>query len=265
VSKKSMIGRVSLLTSILCVMILGNSINSYGTDEQTIKQLKEKLILANKILELEKLATPYGHVSIRIPGTETFLITRSVAPGIATLDDIVICDLNGKVLEGKYKNTYSEVAIHTGVYKKRKEFNSVVHTHSPYVIALSMAGMTVLPSNLQAIEVGIEPIAMYNKMVFIDKPVFGEEVADLLGPNKAVILKGHGAVVVGMSIEEAMYAARILETSARFQWMARCVGSIVPVTEQERQLLIEFHKSAAATPGRGGSREWAYYEFILKK
>jgi hypothetical protein len=55
-----------------------------------------------------------------------------------------------------------------------------------------MAETTVLPANLQATFVGLEPIAVYKKMVFIDKPALGEEVADLLGPNKAVILKGHG-------------------------------------------------------------------------
>ena len=70
--KKFMIRRVVLLTLITCCMISGNLIFSYGADESTIKQLKEKLIIADKILELGKLATPYGHVSVRIPGTESF-------------------------------------------------------------------------------------------------------------------------------------------------------------------------------------------------
>ena len=48
--KKSMVKRVLLLTLITCVMISGNLISSYGADESTIKQLKEKLIIANKIL-----------------------------------------------------------------------------------------------------------------------------------------------------------------------------------------------------------------------
>ncbi len=55
--------------------------------------LKEKLIIAGKILDREGLARPMGHISVRIPGTETFLITRSIAPGMATLEDIVVCNL----------------------------------------------------------------------------------------------------------------------------------------------------------------------------
>ena len=262
--KKSMIKRVLLPTLITCIMISGNFISSYGADESTIKQLKEKLIIANKILELEKLANPFGHVSVRIPGTETFLITRSVAPGIATMDDIVVCDLNGKVLEGKYKSTYSEVVIHTAVYKKRKDINSVVHTHSSHVIALSMTDNTVLPVNLMALGIGPKPIALFKKMVYIDTPELGEEVCDLLGQNKAVILKGHGAVIVGKNIESAMSTSRSLENSAMLQWMATCIGKLVPITEQEKRKVFEFQQRVEQG-GSGYQREWAYYESILKK
>jgi L-ribulose-5-phosphate 4-epimerase len=160
-----------------------------GASVAAIKQLQQRLLIANRILDLEKLATPFGHISARIPGTETFLITRSISPGAAVMNDILVCDMDGKILQGKYNDTYSEVVIHTAVYKKRKDVNSVVHFHSTYVIALSLAGHTVLPANLQATVVGLEPIAVYQRMIFIDNPHVGGEVADLLGTNKAVILK----------------------------------------------------------------------------
>jgi ribulose-5-phosphate 4-epimerase/fuculose-1-phosphate aldolase len=262
--KKFMIRGVLILTLITYFMISGDLVCSYAADESTVRQLKEKLIIANKILELEKLATPYGHVSVRIPGTESFLITRSVAPGMATLDDIVVCDLNGKVLEGKYKSTYSEVVIHTGVYKKRKDVHSVVHTHSSYVIALSMTDNTVLPVNLMALGIGPQPIALFSKMVYIDKQGLGEEICDLLGPNKAVILKGHGAVIVGANIEGAVSIARSLEYNAMLQWMARCVGNLAPMTEEEKQMAIQFQQKVEKR-GSGYQRGWAYYESILKK
>jgi ribulose-5-phosphate 4-epimerase/fuculose-1-phosphate aldolase len=121
-----------------CTMVSEGHTGSSRTHQVTLRELKRKLITANKILELEKLATPFGHVSARIPGTETFLITRNIAPGMATPADIIACDLNGNVLEGKYKETYAEVAMHTGVYRKRKDVNSVVHTHSSYVASLSI-------------------------------------------------------------------------------------------------------------------------------
>jgi ribulose-5-phosphate 4-epimerase/fuculose-1-phosphate aldolase len=230
----------------------------------TIRQLKQTLITANRILDLEKLATPFGHISVRIPGTETFLITRSVSPGTAVMNDILVCDMDGNILQGKYNDTYSEVVIHTGVYKKRKDVNSVVHFHSTYVIALSLAGHTVIPANLQATVVGLKPIAVYKKMLFIDKPHLGEEVADLLGADKkVVILKGHGAVAVGVSIQETMYAALSLERSAMYQWMARSVGKVNPISAADKKDLTEYHKRLQRG-GHGSSREWTYYEWKLK-
>ena len=254
-----------LLFVVAIVMMGGNITSGYGADEATIQKLKEKLALANMILEYEKMATPFGHVSARIPGTETFLIAGgAVAPGMVTMEDMVVCDMDGKVLQGKHKRTYSEVVIHTEAYKKRKDMNSVVHTHTPYVIALSLLDHTVVPADLSSLSLGPEPIALYKKMVFIDIPDFAAEVSDLFGPNKAVILRGHGAVVVGKSIEDAMFTAKILENSAMLQFMVRSAGKLAPLTEQEKAPVIEFIKKMDQS-GIGGQREWGYYEFKLRK
>lgn len=234
------------------------------TEDATLKELKRKLIVANHILDSENLATPFGHISVRVPGTENFLITRSVAPGEATREDIVVCDREGKIIEGKYRDTYSEVVIHSEVFKVRKEFASVIHFHSTHVIALSMAGATVLPANLQMTTVGLEPIAVYDSMLFVNRPALGAKVARLLGPNKAVILKAHGAVACGHCIEDAIYTALTLERSAMFQWMARCLGSIKPVSAQEKKELAKYHRSLLR-PGHGGAREWAYFEWKQKQ
>jgi ribulose-5-phosphate 4-epimerase/fuculose-1-phosphate aldolase len=240
----------------------GRNTTGKKANEATIRTLKRKLLMANKILELEKLATPFGHISVRIPGTETFLITRSISPAVAVMDDILVCDMVGQIIKGKYNDTYSEVVIHTGVYKKRPDVNSAVHFHSTYVIGLSLAGLTVIPANLQAAVVGLEPIPVFKKMVFIDTPELGDEVAGLLGPKKAVILKGHGAVAVGESIEETLYTALNLERSAMYQWMARSVGKLAPVSVKEKKELTRYHASLRRA-GHGSSREWTYYEWKL--
>jgi ribulose-5-phosphate 4-epimerase/fuculose-1-phosphate aldolase len=234
-----------------------------GTSAAAVRHLKQKLLTANRILDLERLATPFGHISVRIPGTETFLITRSISPGAAVMNDILVCDMDGKILRGKYQDTYSEVVIHTEVYKKRKDVNSVVHFHSTHVIALSLAGHTVIPANLQVTVVGLKPVAVYKKMLFIDKPRLAMEIADLMGADKAVILKGHGAVAAGVSIEETMYTALNLERSAMYQWMARNVGKVDPISAADMNELTKYHKRLQRG-GHGSSREWTYYEWKLK-
>jgi ribulose-5-phosphate 4-epimerase/fuculose-1-phosphate aldolase len=228
--------------------------------------MKEKLILANKLLDVEGLARPLGHISVRIPNTETFLITRNVAPGMAVLDDIVVCNLEGKVIEGKYPKTFSEVVIHSEIYKKRKDVQSVAHTHSLHVIALSMTETSILPASFEAIELGAQPIAIYKKIAFIDKPEQASEICDLLGPNKAVMLKGHGAVVVGKSIEETAVMSSKLELTARLQLLASSAGKIVSFTEEEKKPVVGFLDAVEKRGGTSTSygRAWLYYEHTMK-
>lgn len=247
-------------------MITANHPPARAADPTVIKELKGKLLLANQIMDRENLARPLGHISVRIPGTETFLITRNVAPGMAVLeDDILVCDMDGQVIQGKYPRTFSEVVIHTGIYRKRKDIMSVAHTHTRYAIALSMTGADLLPASFEAIGVGPEPIATFSRLVFIDTPELGEEIADLLGPNKAVILRAHGSVAVGRSIEEATITALKLEQAAQLQLIASSAGKVTAFTDQEKQPLIEFLNK---TEMRGGTttsygRGWAYYEHVL--
>lgn len=271
--KKSMMRRVILLSLVTCLMIVTNFAFSYGADDATISDLKQKLVVANKILDLENVAKPLGHVSIRIPGTDTFLITRSISPGAATLDDIVICDAKGKVIEGKYRQTYSEVAIHAGIYKKRKDINSVIHTHSDYVTALSMLEIPILPASFNALEMGPQPIAIFKKLNFIEEIQDGEAIADLLGPNRGVTLKGHGGVIVGRNVEEAVYFALKMELAAKLQWMASAVGKLVPYTEEEKRPALEYldkyymqvdPSKIPPTFKTSYQRLWSYYEGKLK-
>jgi len=234
--------------------------------QPSIQQLKDKLIMANKILDAEGLAKPLGHISVRIPNTETFLITRNVAPGMSVLDDILVCNIDGKVIEGKYSRTFSEVVIHSEIYKKRKDIQSVAHTHSLHVIALSMTETPILPASFEAIELGPGPIAIYKKIAFIDKPEQASEICDLLGPNKAVMLKGHGAVIVGKSIEETTILSYKLELAARLQLLAASIGKIAPFTEDEKKPINEFleavEKRGVTSTSYG--RAWLYYQHVLK-
>ena len=232
-----------------------------------IKDLKKKLVIASRILDREDLARPLGHITVRIPGTETFLITRGVSPGMATMNDIVVCDLEGKVLQGKYSSTFGEVIAHAGVYRKRKDIQSVAHTHSWFVMALSMTETTIVPASWESMKVAYEPIALYKRIAYLDNLEVAEEVAGLIGRNRAVILKGHGAIIVGKSIEEATISAIDLERAAKVQLLAAAAGKLVPFTEGEKEPLIRFltkMESEAGTRNPFG-RAWEYYKSQLRE
>jgi ribulose-5-phosphate 4-epimerase/fuculose-1-phosphate aldolase len=232
-----------------------------SVDPSVIHELKEKLIIASRILDMEDLARPLGHISARIPGTDTFFITRGISPGLVSEDDFVTCNLDGRVVEGKYSKTFGEVMAHAGVYRKRKDIQSVSHTHSWNVMALSMTEATVVPASFESMKVAYEPVALYKRMVFIDRIEIGEEVADLIGPNRAVILKGHGAIIVGKSIEEATVSSVDLERAAKVQLMAASTGKLVELGEDDKKEMIRFLRHVEALPGPSGpfGRAWEYY------
>jgi len=106
------------------------------------------------------------------------------------VDDVLVCDMDGNVVEGKYSRTFGEVLAHAGVYRKRKDIRSVAHTHSWNVMALSMTETTIVPASFESIKVAYEPVALYKKVSFLDNLEVTEEIAGLIGPNRAVILKG---------------------------------------------------------------------------
>jgi L-fuculose-phosphate aldolase len=180
---------------------------------------------------------------------------------MATLDDIVVCNIEGKVIQGKYSETFGEVLGHSAVYKKRKDITSVAHTHSPHVIALSMTGNTLLNLGTEALKVGFGTIGLYEKFRMLEDQEVGEEVADLIRENKAVILRGHGAVVVGQSIERCTVACIYLEKAARYQLMAASTGRLAIFSEEEKKPVVEFLKKVGTLKGTGSSdsRAWEYY------
>jgi ribulose-5-phosphate 4-epimerase/fuculose-1-phosphate aldolase len=248
-------------------MTAADSKQAKRRDRAVLRELKEKLILAGRILDMEDLVRPLGHITVRVPGTETFLITRGVSPGMATVDDVLVCDMDGNVIEGKYSRTFGEVLAHAGVYRKRKDIRSVAHTHSWNVMALSMTETTIVPASFESIKVAYEPVALYKKVSFLDNLEVTEEIADLIGSNRAVILKGHGAIVAGKSIEEATVSAIDLERAAKAQFMASCAGKLVPFTEKEMEPLVKFLRNIEAQTGTTNpfERAWAYYKSRLAK
>ena len=271
---ENVINRHALLVLVLFVMIPTHITLSEAADQAMINALKEKLIYANKILDMEGLARPMGHISTRIPGTETFLIARSIAPGmVATLDDIVVCDLKGKVIQGKDR-TYGEVQGHAAVYRKRKDIQSVAHTHSAHVIALTMTGQTLLMASSQAMKAGYKaPIGFFKKTIQLEKPEICEEVADMIGPNNVVLLRAHGALVVGNSVEECIVNACDLEIAARYQILASSAGKLVLLTQEDMDMLTPFKEKTAKQGGDWQSigtasstgRAWEYYKAKVKK
>lgn len=207
--------------------------------------------MGNRILFHQGLADYHGHQSARIPGTRRFLIKPVLAPlGYITSRDIIEVDIDEykKVCEenwakaGKRREVTRlripprETMIHAAIYERRADVNSVVHTHQPIATAFSAAGVPLLPIYNQAAPFAPEtPIFPSPRLIYAVED--GVELCQTLGDRMAVLLQGHGIVVVGDSVEYATVQAIYLERTAHMQWVASSVGKPVTMPQKEIQVM----------------------------
>ena len=105
-------------------------------------QLRRDVALANRIIERFGLSNAFGHVSARIPGTQTFLVPTRRSPGLAEPDTLLVVDTDGNVTSGEGEAN-SEVWIHARIYAARADVGAVVHTHPPACVCLTQIGQPI--------------------------------------------------------------------------------------------------------------------------
>jgi ribulose-5-phosphate 4-epimerase/fuculose-1-phosphate aldolase len=242
------------------------------TSKREIEELKKKVALGNRILFHQGLADYHGHLSARIPGTRKFLIKPVLAPlGSISSRDIItvdideykaVCEQNwakagGKRAVTKLKVPPRETMIHASIYEARPDVNSVAHTHQPLATAFSVAGVPLLPIYNQAAPFAPEtPIFPSPRLIYTVQD--GVEICRTLGDRMAMLLQGHGIVVVGDSLEYAAVHAIYLERTAHMQWVASSVGKPVTMPQKEIDIMKEnmVYRSYDA---------FAYFVSLLKK
>jgi L-fuculose-phosphate aldolase len=193
-------------------------------------ELKEKMIWAGKVLVAEGQDDfTRGHISLRLPDDSSrfFMKAHSLGLDEITLDNILTIDLEGNVVAGTARR-HSEVYIHSEIFKARPDVNCVLHTHPPYSIALSASGRP-LKCYSQPGALFYESLGVYNETInLIRTHEMGAGVARALGSNRAVLLKNHGVVVAGASIEEVVIGTIMLENGAMVQLTAEAAGDTAP-------------------------------------
>ena len=200
--------------------------------------VREKLALACKLLYMEGLMDHGGLVGARLPETGGLVLnpremrgTQGRHPGLMEAGDMVVVDASGKRIEGT-NNPPSETPIFTGVFAARPEVMAVFHLHLEYATLFSIVGKPLLAVGVTGAPFG-ETVPVHPDPTLIQRHEQGVEVARTLGERAAVILRGHGAVIVGGSIEEAFVASVMLEDNALRLFRASQIGTPQPLAGTE--------------------------------
>ena len=204
----------------------------------TVEALKEKMVLACKVLQKQGVLDGYGHLSARLPG-DRILSTPHMPPGKVALRDIIVIDMQGKKLEGSGEPN-GETPMHTSIYKARADVQCILHYHPDEVIAVSVAsqGIKVVANCGVHFHRGT-PI--YDSPLLIRNHERGDQVAATLGDRNAVLLRGHGGTVVAKDLDKLLRLGIDHVRSARIQIMTASLGPAKTHTQAECEEMAKGH------------------------
>jgi ribulose-5-phosphate 4-epimerase/fuculose-1-phosphate aldolase len=218
--------------------------------------LRRDLVLANHIIERFHLSNAFGHVSVRIPGTQTFLFPTRRSPGLADEAHLLVLDTDGKILSGE-GTPNSEFWIHARIYAARPDVGGVVHAHPAACICLTQIGQPhrIVHNGGGAFHAGVPE---FERIGLIRSAVLGDLLAQRLGGGTAVMMRGHGFTTVAADVRTATVAACLLEESAELQlrMLAAAGGDAARIRAYTQE---ETDRVSTVLEPRVVSRAWEYY------
>ena len=178
-----------------------------------------------------------GNISIRLDDDRVLCTPAGISKGMMEPDDLVICDLDGNLLEGHRPRT-SEIAMHLTIYKLRSDVRSVLHAHPPVATGFAVAGralnLALLPEVI--INLGCVPMADYG---LPGTPALTEGMLPYIPKYDAILMQNHGAVAYGDCLHRAFFNMETVEHFARITLVAELLGGARPLPRDEVQKLFD--------------------------
>lgn len=180
---------------------------------------------AKKMLAEGLVEGTSGNISGRLPDGLVCLTPSSVPYDSMLLEDLVVVDLAGTVVEGTRAPT-TEKDLHLAALRRYPELGAVIHTHAVYATMFALAHQPI-PAVIEEVVVyvgGDVPCCAYRGTGSV---ALGDEVADHLVDRGATLLANHGLVTCGASPSAALHNAALVERTAKIIWGARAMGATI--------------------------------------
>jgi ribulose-5-phosphate 4-epimerase/fuculose-1-phosphate aldolase len=168
-----------------------------------------------------------GHITARDPEfTDTFWVNPfGVHFSQVNVSNLIRCDHDGKVVEGRHPVNAAAFAIHSNIHHARPDAIAAAHSHSVHGRAWSTLGRPLDPLT-QDVCAFFDDHAVYDDFggVVVDLDE-GARIAKALGSCKAAILQNHGLLTVGKTVDEAAWWFISMERSCQVQLLAEAAGA----------------------------------------
>lgn len=237
---------------------------------KTDTSLARKVALSCRILaKLGMFKETTGHVSARLGNAH--MLIRGRGPKETGLlftkpSDVIVADLDGRNQDKKTGlKPPNEAVIHGEIYKARPHAAAVVHAHPPAVVLCSMAGIELRPIfggyDPNSMRLALKGIPVYLRSLTLNTLEQVHAMQEVMGDGDICILRGHGLIVVGTSVEQATLTSIKLDTLAKMNLQAASLGTVPSISDED---IAEFKNRA----GKGNSSVdglWRYYcEWLTK-
>jgi len=194
-----------------------------------------------------------GHITARDPETPDRFWVNPFGMHFSQIrvSDLVLVDSHGSVVEGDYPVNAAAFAIHSQVHAARPDVIAAAHAHSMYGKSWSSLGRLLDPLTQDACAFYRDHGLFDDYTGIVLETSEGERIAAALGGNKAVILRNHGLLTVGHSVEEAVWWFIAMERSCQAQLLAEAAGTPVRIE----------HDNAVVTHGQLGTPQAGWFQF----
>ncbi len=236
--------------------------NDKPSARQLVKVAEQELDIACKILEWE-IGDIWGHVGVRLPEDKGIAVQLFRRAEEGKKSWLVHFDYALKKLAG-VGTPPREAVIYTEIFKARPDVNAAVHCHASTCVAMSLTDTPVSCVHVQSGRFG-KGVPIYPRPIYILDDSEGADLARTLGDAKGMMIKGHGIVAVGSSIDEACFNAVYMERTAKIMAMAKLFDFTGVPDDFIGQLSSSKEKLLSRGRRLAHSAEWNYYAELINK
>ncbi len=194
--------------------------------------MKKALVdIGQRLYAREFVSGTDGNFSVKLDDDRILITPAGVAKGRLAPNDLVLVDQNGKQLQGKNKPS-SEMAMHLIVYRNRPDIRACVHAHPPHATAFAVAGVHLAEDILPEVVVAVGgiPLTDYAPPGTDAVP---KSIERYLESNNAFLLRNHGLLTIGRSLDEAYHRHEVVEHYARIVLLARQLGNVEAIPSDD--------------------------------
>lgn len=176
-----------------------------------------------------------GNVSARVEEDRVLITPSGVGKGRVTPDMLVLCDLEGRILEGD-RHPSSESGMHLMVYRERPDVRAVVHAHPPFSTARAICRRPLTERYLAEMILGLGevPVTEFAMPSTAEVP---DSVRPFVRPHSAVLLANHGSLAWGPDLLSAFDRLEVVEQTAKVYFLVERMGGGTEISPERAETL----------------------------